>query len=367
MKYQEFKNRWLGKGIDYDGFYGFQCFDVINQYILDITNQKPYIRLATADQIFKQPNDIIPAGVDYQLIANADGVYPQQGDIIVWEKAQWNGFGGHTGVVDNANNDRGLVFQQNGAKNWEGCQLIEWNFWNHTPLGWIRLNVNPPAPTPQPQPTQNNFVTVQAGWGLSNVAQAAGLPINESTYTDIYNLNPGHRGARDWRSLNARMGAGDVLRVRPEVVAQPQIDSVNKIPEPSLVGIADNPKPIQPQPEAISIPAPTPPMPHIEVPELPKPEIKIETINTENYDKIKALESQLSTSYDLARQLISKKNSIMEKLKSRKLWAAIVGVIYAICSVYYPELEPVLPQVITIITGYIGVEGVADIIQRNKR
>lgn len=60
----------------------------------------------------------------------------------------------------------------------------------------------------------NEFQTVGDGWGLSNVASAAGLPINEDTYRQIYNLNPGHRGSWDWQSLNARMGAGDVLRVR---------------------------------------------------------------------------------------------------------------------------------------------------------
>src|SRR5690606_17467818 len=45
----------------------------------------------------------------------------------------------------------------------------------------------------------------------------------------IYNLNQGWRGATNWQQLNARIGAGDKLRVReaqqPTTAPQPQIDS----------------------------------------------------------------------------------------------------------------------------------------------
>lgn len=59
-------------------------------------------------------------------------------------------------------------------------------------------------------------VTVQPGWGLSHVAQSAGLPTTEATYQEIYNLNSGHRGSKNWQELNARMGPGDVLKVSKE-------------------------------------------------------------------------------------------------------------------------------------------------------
>lgn len=83
--------------------------------------------------------------------------------------------------------------------------------------------------------TMTNTITVQNGWGLSNVAAAAGLPINEDTYNQIYNLNQGWRGSTDWRSLNTRMGPGDVLKVRPDVqvtpVNNPVIDVNNEANE----------------------------------------------------------------------------------------------------------------------------------------
>ena len=82
----------------------------------------------------------------------------------------------------------------------------------------------------------NEFVTVQSGWGLSHVAQAAGLPNigSPDTWAYIYSLNQGLRGSWDWQSLNARMGAGDVLRVRPAAapaeapVSTVEIDKLKK-------------------------------------------------------------------------------------------------------------------------------------------
>ena len=32
MTFEQFKNKHRGKGIDYDGNYGVQCFDLANQY-----------------------------------------------------------------------------------------------------------------------------------------------------------------------------------------------------------------------------------------------------------------------------------------------------------------------------------------------
>lgn len=73
-------------------------------------------------------------------------------------------------------------------------------------------------PMPQQQGSSDKFITVQDGWGLSNVAKAAGLnnPGSADTWAYIYNLNQGYRGSTNWDSLNKRMGGGDILRVRPD-------------------------------------------------------------------------------------------------------------------------------------------------------
>jgi len=146
-----------------------------------MTGQKPYIRLQTADQIFKQPNDIIPNGVNYTLIRNNEtpNNFPIQGDIVVWEKAKWNGFGGHTAIVENADSNRGLVFQQNGLLPREGCRMVEWNFYNYTPTGWIRLNqpTQPPPPKPESPFTE---IEPERGEGAYKIAKKAGYPVSST-------------------------------------------------------------------------------------------------------------------------------------------------------------------------------------------
>lgn len=77
-----------------------------------------------------------------------------------------------------------------------------------------------------------NTITVQPGWGLSHVAIAAGMPATEASFQKIYNLNRGHRGSIDWRSLNARMGAGDVLKVKAEAPTPPSVvDNTKEVKE----------------------------------------------------------------------------------------------------------------------------------------
>lgn len=83
------------------------------------------------------------------------------------------------------------------------------------------------------KPMNKNFITVQAGWGLSHVAQAAGYSdfAQASAWERIYNLNKGFRGANNWQELNARMGAGDNLRVREDSAPTPQPVDNKKLKE----------------------------------------------------------------------------------------------------------------------------------------
>ena len=274
--YQEFKNKWLGKGIDYDGAYGFQCFDVINQYILEITGQKPYIRLDWADEIFKRPNDIIPAGVPYTKITNNEtpNNFPIQGDIIVWDKAKWNGFGGHTGVVDSANANDGTVLQQNGLSQLQPCQLVNWNFFNATPLGWIRLQQQPPTPQPNPEFKE---VYPDEGSGLWSLCKKAGYPViptnqpnHEPTNSICYNRIPELNGTNRVIYGQAYKVDFDPVAWFNSKTAKPvQVDSII-VKDPATNYTVDFSIPVQPQPEAITTPA-QPNMPTITIEEPTKP------------------------------------------------------------------------------------------------
>lgn len=141
-QYQKFKNKWLGKVIDYDGHYGGQCFDVANQWILEVGGVPPLITLLKASDIFRRPEGIIPSTVRYERITNTPEAVPQQGDIIVWDNALWNGNYGHVAIVESATKDSCVVLQQNGFNPNEGVRIVNWNFHTHNALGWLRILPN---------------------------------------------------------------------------------------------------------------------------------------------------------------------------------------------------------------------------------
>ena len=137
----------FGTKIDYDGSYGCQCFDVINAYIQLITGKNPNMHLLKASDIYKRPEGIIPAGVNYQKLANTKEFIPQNGDIIVWENASWNMNYGHTAICVNSDLNSGTVIQQNGLNVNEGTTYTTWNWHKYNFLGVIRLVIDKPEPS----------------------------------------------------------------------------------------------------------------------------------------------------------------------------------------------------------------------------
>lgn len=137
--YQKFKEKWLGKLIDYDGHFGGQCFDVANQYIYEITAERPLVRLLKASQIWYQPDMIFPNPEKWERIENTPDFIPEQGDLIVWDDASWNLNYGHVGIVESSTLDGGVVLQQNGLNPREGVKLVVWNWHTNNFLGVYRL------------------------------------------------------------------------------------------------------------------------------------------------------------------------------------------------------------------------------------
>jgi hypothetical protein len=62
------------------------------------------------------------------------------------------------------------------------------------------------------KPAANKYVTVKSGWGLSNVAQAAGFgdAWSENRWAAIARLN----GSSNWRTFNNRLKPGQKVRVK---------------------------------------------------------------------------------------------------------------------------------------------------------
>lgn len=126
MTYNEFKNKYIGKGIDFDGWYGYQCMDLAHQYAVDVVGFD-FDPAPAAKDVWKQN----PMG--YEKIPNTPTGVPQQGDIIVWGDEV--GPYGHIAVFDNGDVNKFQSLDQN----WPVGSLTHIQDHNYKGvLGWFR-------------------------------------------------------------------------------------------------------------------------------------------------------------------------------------------------------------------------------------
>jgi len=87
-KVDNFVNQSNGKCIDFDGYYGCQCVDLVRQYARDVLGT--VLGSGNAYDIFNTTSSS-----KFTKIYNTPSAIPQKGDIIVWNKSSSNGYYGH--------------------------------------------------------------------------------------------------------------------------------------------------------------------------------------------------------------------------------------------------------------------------------
>lgn len=243
LTHQQFKDKYLGKLFDVDGAAGAQCVDVDKAYIAEVQGKRwratgNYPTAGGAINAYlNYPNSLI-YGEDYNLIENNwndPNCQPIQGDHVIWGEASGLTTSlGHIAVCESANNQNFTSIDQN----WNTGKGLQTQMVNHTyrgVLGWLRLKQ--PVTPPEPQPS-NEFRQVETFPGDTQwkIAKRTGYPVTATgdtaddrrIYDRLTHLNPETEG-----------------KIRP-----PKLYNVDHHP---LVWF--NP---QPQPEAITTPAPTP-------------------------------------------------------------------------------------------------------------
>jgi uncharacterized coiled-coil protein SlyX len=146
MTFDEFKSKWNGKGIDFDGAYGDQCMDLMHQYcveVLGITDGRVLAAPAAKD-VWNTP----VFGKDkFESIANSPTGVPQKGDIVLFGTEV--GPYGHVAIVQSADVNTVTTFDQN----WSGhqyCETITHKYGgSQGVLGWLRFK-GQPTTTPIP-------------------------------------------------------------------------------------------------------------------------------------------------------------------------------------------------------------------------
>jgi hypothetical protein len=109
MSYQTFKSQWIGKRVDYDKVYGYQCVDLIKQYLNQEYGLSPGA-WGNAIDYYYSPNSAILTKFDRLSTKEA-----RTGDIVIFKGVNGNPYG-HIGVCDgNAGILTVTTLEQNGS------------------------------------------------------------------------------------------------------------------------------------------------------------------------------------------------------------------------------------------------------------
>jgi len=123
-----FVARWKGKGIDFDGVYGYQCMDLYQQYNKEVWGE-PQVPAGYAQWVWTK--DLYPKQ-RYVKIARVDGAIPRKGDVVLWKSG--NG-AGHVAICVSATSSGFTSLDQNWPVG--GLpQLIKHDY--KDVLGWLR-------------------------------------------------------------------------------------------------------------------------------------------------------------------------------------------------------------------------------------
>lgn len=105
----------VGRGMNPDKAYGYQCKDVADDYCIYLFgNWQNTIRPADAKDAFARSNPEFFVKIANNL--NDPNLIPQRGDIIIWGASRTNPYG-HIAVVESADKSGATVIEQDGFKN----------------------------------------------------------------------------------------------------------------------------------------------------------------------------------------------------------------------------------------------------------
>lgn len=210
MTLQEFVNKYNGKGIDYDGHYGFQCVDLYRKYVQEVLNYPQSPGVSGAKDIW---NSYLQEY--FTRIANTPDGVPEPGDIMIWGDSY--GPYGHVAVVTRATLTTFTCFSQNDPT---GSLCGEKLYRTYKPvLGWL----HPKTPS-----------TSYRGYDLTNIDSmkvcvddhlkiVEGQLVDKSQYEAIKGQLSEVKTQND--NLSSELGA-----VRGELATAIQkIDSQNKV------------------------------------------------------------------------------------------------------------------------------------------
>lgn len=135
MTFQNWVNQ-VKKGVDYDGRYGKQCVDIVNDFAHEVLGIRgAFYGVKYAYQMYTQFGNFSKMYKNFEKIdVNKRGDYPRKGDVIVWTKAK-NGYAGHTAVALYGDKTGFYCIEQN----FDGKGSVRIHKYNYSWVaGWLR-------------------------------------------------------------------------------------------------------------------------------------------------------------------------------------------------------------------------------------
>lgn len=135
MILEQFVNKYNGKYIDFDGKYGFQCVDLMRQWLVEglVFPVDTIPHALYAKDIFK--NFPEKGNMYFTKVHNSLTNSPTKGCIVFWDFYPFvTGIAGHVAIASTANATNLITFDQNWGKP-NFCRFV-----NHSykgVLGWL--------------------------------------------------------------------------------------------------------------------------------------------------------------------------------------------------------------------------------------
>jgi len=142
MSYQDFKAEWNGRRVDYDHVYGFQCVDLILEYVKECFGIASGVYGNAIDYWYKTPGILLPK---FDRISTTDC---QQGDIVVLYGNPGNPYG-HIGICDHEDASNGYLLEQNALGTGDGLGKSAIGVWRAIPKSRIVGVLRPKPSVPQ--------------------------------------------------------------------------------------------------------------------------------------------------------------------------------------------------------------------------
>lgn len=129
MTFKEFREKWAGKPVDFDGIYPNQCMDLMHFYVYEVLGLTDKYILAAPSAYLAYAN--FKWDTYFEKIENTPDGVPKEGDIIFWQTGQY----GHVAIFISGNVD----FFDSFDANWPVGSLphVQRHDYNGV-IGWLR-------------------------------------------------------------------------------------------------------------------------------------------------------------------------------------------------------------------------------------